>query len=322
VLELLVEVARWPAFPDAELVKRRAESITSLRQDEDNPSIRAGETLSELLYGPEHPYGRPAKGTVATLERIERAALTKFHADEINPAVLTLVVVGDVGAQKTIDRLCELLDGWTGAPARPIVVPPPAVPAVRRVRQIPMPGKSQTDIAYGFTTIRRLDPRYHAYWVLNNILGQFGLGGRLADNIRERQGMAYYAFSEFKANVGESPLVVRAGVDPKNVDRTIDAIDAEVRDLGLRGPTTVEMDESRAYLIGSIPRLLETNESIAAFLQDCERFDLGLDYDRRLPELLKAVTIDEVRAAAADVLNPERAALAIAGPETPVPKDA
>jgi zinc protease len=322
VLELLVEVARWPAFPDAELVKRRAESITSLRQDEDNPSIRAGETLSELLYGPEHPYGRPAKGTVATLERIERAALTKFHADEINPAVLTLVVVGDVGAQKTIDRLCELFDGWTGAPARPIVVPPPAVPAVRRVRQIPMPGKSQTDIAYGFTTIRRLDPRYHAYWVLNNILGQFGLGGRLADNIRERQGMAYYAFSEFKANVGESPLVVRAGVDPKNVDRTIDAIDAEVRDLGLRGPTTVEMDESRAYLIGSIPRLLETNESIAAFLQDCERFDLGLDYDRRLPELLEAVTIDEVRAAAADVLNPERAALAIAGPETPVPKDA
>jgi zinc protease len=82
------------------------------------------------------------------------------------------------------------------------------------------------------------------------------------------------------------------------------------------------MDESRAYLIGSIPRLLETNESIAAFLQDCERFDLGLDYDRRLPELLEAVTIDEVRAAAADVLNPERAALAIAGPETPVPKDA
>jgi len=316
VLELIVEVARWAAFPEAELVKRRAESITVLRQNEDNPSVRAGEALSELLYGPVHPYGRPAKGTVATLERIDRDALVKFHADEIRPAVLTAVVVGDVDAAKTIDRVCELLADWNGGPERPIVVPPPAVPAVRRVRQIPMPGKSQTDIAYGFTAIRRLDPRYHAYWVLNNILGQFGLGGRLADNIRERQGMAYYAFSEFNANVGESPLVVRAGVDPKNVDRTIEAIDAEVRALGLQGPTDAEMDESRSYLIGSIPRLLETNESIAAFLQDCEQFDLGLDYDRRLAGLLNAVTIDEVRAAAAEILHPEHAAVAVAGPET------
>ena len=316
VLDLVVEVARWPTFPDAELAKRRAESITALRQDADNPAVRAGEALSELLYGPTHPYGRPAKGSVATLERIERNQLVTFHANEIRPAVLTLVVVGDVPATRTIDRASELLEDWNGAPERPIVVPPPAARTSRRVREIAMSGKSQTDIAYGFTTISRLDPRYHAYWILNNILGQFGLGGRLADNIRERQGMAYYAFSEFNANFGESPLVVRAGVDPKNVDRTIEAIDAEVRELGLHGPTAVEMDESRSYLIGSIPRLLETNNSIAVFLQDCERFDLGLDYDRRLPEMLEAVTIDEVRAAAADTLRSEYAAMAIAGPET------
>jgi zinc protease len=316
VLDLVVEVARWPTFPDAELAKRRAESITALRQDEDNPAVRAGEALSELLYGPTHPYGRPAKGTVATLERIERNQLVTFHANAIRPTVLTLVVVGDVRATRTIDRASELLEDWNGAPERPIVVPPPPSGMSRRVREIAMSGKSQTDIAYGFTTISRVDPRYHAYWILNNVLGQFGLGGRLADNIRERQGMAYYAFSEFNANFGESPLVVRAGVDPKNVDRTIEAIDAEVRELGLHGPTAVEMEESRSYLIGSIPRLLETNNSIAAFLQDCERFDLGLDYDRRLPEMLGAVSIDEVRAAAADTLRSEYAAMAIAGPET------
>ncbi|MFL6281129.1 MAG: M16 family metallopeptidase [Vicinamibacterales bacterium] len=316
VLDLMVDIARSPVFPESELAKRRAECITFLRQNEDNPSIRAGEALSELLYGSAHPYGRPTRGTVATLERIDRNALVQFHARTIRPAVLTVVVVGDVGASRTIDRACELLETWSGAPKRPIVVPPPAVAAHRRLREIPMPGKSQTDIAYGFTTISRLDPRYPAYWLLNNILGQFGLGGRLADNIRERQGMAYYAFSAFNANVGESPLVVRAGVDPKNVDRTIEAIDAEVRDLGRHGPTAIEMDESRSYLIGSIPRLLETNDSIASFLQDCERFDLGLDYDRRLPEVLEAVTLDEVRAAAADVLHPERAAIAIAGPPT------
>jgi zinc protease len=173
----------------------------------------------------------------------------------------------------------------------------------------------QTDIAYGFTTISRLDPRYYSYWMMNNILGQFGLGGRLADNIRERQGMAYYAFSSFDPTVGEGPLVVRAGVDPKNVERAIEAIDTEVGQLGKDGPTPLEVEETRAYLIGSIPRLLETNDSIAEFLQSCEQFGLGLDYDRRLPALLESVTINEIRLASAEVLCPERAAIAIAGPD-------
>ena len=186
--------------------------------------------------------------------------------------------------------------------------------SARRERMFAMPGKPQTDIAYGFTTISRLDPRYCAYWMMNNILGQFGLGGRLAENIRERQGMAYYAFSVFDANVGEGPLMVRAGVDPQNVRRAIDAIDLEVRHLGLEGPTAVEMQETRDSLIGSIPRMFETNESIAEFLQTGEQFGLGLDYDRRLPGLLDAVTRDEVASAAAEVLEPARAAVAVAGP--------
>ncbi len=107
-----------------------------------------------------------------------------------------------------------------------------------------MPGKAQADIAYGFNTIRRLDPRYYAYWMMNNVLGQFGLGGRLADNIRERQGMAYYIYSTFDPSVGEGPLLVRAGVDPVNVGRTLDAIDEEVRALAAGGPTPAEVSET------------------------------------------------------------------------------
>src|SRR5262249_5712140 len=161
-----------------------------------------------------------------------------------------------------------------------------------------------TDLAYGFVTIRRLDPRYYAYWVMNNILGQFGLGGRLAENIRERQGMAYYAYSSFDPTIGAGPLLVRAGVDPRNVGRAIAAIDFEIGRLGREGPTAVEVEESRAFLIGSIPRLFETNHAIATFLQTSELFGLGLDYDRRLPALLESVTLDHVAAAAAEALRP------------------
>ena len=84
----------------------------------------------------------------------------------------------------------------------------------RRVRVIPMMNKAQADIAYGFTTILRSDPAFYAYWLMNNILGEYSIGGRLGDSIRERQGMAYYVFSGLDANVVPGPLLIRAGVNP------------------------------------------------------------------------------------------------------------
>jgi zinc protease len=149
---------------------------------------------------------------------------------------------------------------------------------------------------------------------LNNALGQYAMGGRLGDSIRERQGMAYYVSSSFDANVIEGPLLIRAGVSPANVDRAIASIDAELIRLWTEGITENELTESRQYLIGSMPRALETNAGIANFLQTSEFFDLGLDYDIRLPFLLSAVTLDEVNAAARRLLDPDRASIVIAGP--------
>jgi zinc protease len=227
---------------------------------------------------------------------------------------MSLAIVGDVRPDHALERAMQAFDDWTAESPAPATVSAPPPSQGRRTRIIAMPGKTQTDIAYGFTAIRRLDPRYYAYWMMNNVLGEFGLGGRLADNIRERQGMAYYAFSTLDATAGEAPLLVRAGVDPANVERALTAIDHEVSALAADGPTETELAETRAYLIGSIPRLLETNQSIATFLQASEEYGLGLDFDQRLPSLLGNVTLDEIHAAAAEVLDPARAAIAVAGP--------
>ncbi len=314
VLAIVLDVAQRPTFPVPEIDQRRAEIITALRQDEDNPAVRAVEALFELLYGEGHPYARKAKGTPSILERLRREDLVAFHAARIKPSTLTLTIVGDVRVDHALRRAELELMGWDGQAFDEVVVLPPPPAVERRMRDIEMPGKAQTDIAYGFTTIRRLDPRFYAYWVMNNILGQFGLGGRLADNIRERQGMAYYAFSAFDPSVAEGPLIVRAGVDPANVTRALAAIDEEVRRMCVEGPTSAEVEESREYLIGSIARMLETNQSIAAFLQNAEQFGLGLDYDRVLPLHLQTVTLEQVAAAAREVLDPGRAAVALAGP--------
>jgi zinc protease len=314
VLAVVADVARHPSFPQEEIDKRRAETITAIRQDEDNTGIRAAEALQALLYGPGHPYGRPAKGTIDSVGRFRREDLAAHHAARFAPSTLSVAIVGDVNARAAAADVHRAFDDWHAAPAPGRDVPPVQRHASRRQTTIEMPEKSQSDIAYGFTSISRLDPTYCHHWVMNNILGQFGLGGRLAENIRERQGMAYYAFSAFDPSLGPGPLVIRAGVDPANVERAVAAIDAEVGALGRDGATERELLETKQYLIGSIPRMLETNQSIALFLQTGEFFGLGLDYDRRLPALLQAVTLDDVKAAAASVLHPDRACVAIAGP--------
>src|SRR4029077_10976413 len=115
------------------------------------------------------------------------------------------------------------------------------------------------------------------------------------------------------ANVIPGPLAIRAGVAAANVERAIAAIDHEVEMLAKEGPTGTELLESRQYLIGSLPRTLETNASIAGFLQGVEFFGLGLDYDVRLPELLRSVSHEDVHAAARRLLDPARAAVVVAG---------
>jgi zinc protease len=126
--------------------------------------------------------------------------------------------------------------------------------------------------------------------------------------------MAYHVSSSFEANLLAGPLVVRAGVSAANVDRAIEAIDQEVTALVREGVTAKELAESRQYMIGSMPRQLETNAGIAQFLQTAEFFALGLDYDVRLPALLGAVTLDDVHAVAATYLNADYATIVVAGP--------
>lgn len=314
ILGALADIVMHPAFPEHEVRTRRGEINTLIRQDEDNPAVVATEGLLADLYGSGHGYGRRPRGSVASVEAIDRAALLQFHAERFRPGSLSLALVGDVEPARGIDAAAAALAAWAAPPAAALELPEAAPSPGRRVRVIPMMNKAQTDIAYGFTSVRRSDPAYYAYWLLNNILGQYSLGGRLGDSIRERQGMAYYVFSALDANVIPGPLMIRAGVSPANVDKAVASIDEELAKLAAHGPTEAEMRESKQYLIGSMPRTLETNTGIASFLQTAEFFGLGLDYDLRVPALLEAVTRDALHEAARRALVPENATVVIAGP--------
>jgi zinc protease len=276
--------------------------------------VRSTESLMALLYPGGHPYGRPTKGTVATVEHLTREQLVRLHADRFAPSELTAVVVGDIEVERARDLTARVFGDWRKPRPAPVPLASPSPAVGRRRLVIPMMNKAQTDVAYGFTTIRRADPACEALRLMNNVLGQYALGGRLGDSIRERQGMAYYVSSAVDPNVVEGPLLIRAGVGAANVDRAVASIDEELTRLVEEGVSAGELDASRQYLVGSLPRALETNAAIATFLQMAEFFGLGTDYDVRMPALLRAVTLDEVNAIARRVIDPSRAAIVIAGP--------
>jgi zinc protease len=314
VLALLGEIITSPSLPPDEIENQKGQVVTAIRQDQDSPAVRASETLMASLYPNGHPYGRPTKGGVDIVEKLNREALTTLHAARFAPTELTAVVVGAISPPAMQSAAERAFGSWNTPRPAPMRVPEVVPAAARRRFVLPMMNKAQADIAYGVTAVRRKDPQYYACWLMNNAFGQYGIGGRLGDNIRERQGMAYYVSSSLDANVAEGPLVIRAGVGPPNVDRAIASIDEEAARLADKGLTQKELDDSRRYLIGAMPRALETNAAIASFLQTAEFFELGLDYDVRLPGYLEAVTLDDANAAAKRLLDVNRATIVVAGP--------
>src|SRR5439155_24122886 len=119
-------------------------------------------SLMALLYPNGHPYGRPTKGAIEVVESLPRERLQRLHADRFAPGELTAVVVGDVEVERARDLAARVFSDWRKPRPPAIPLGPPAPAMSRRRLVITMMNKAQTDIAYGFTTIRRSDPAYEA----------------------------------------------------------------------------------------------------------------------------------------------------------------
>ena len=313
IFALVAEVIRRPKFDDLEVETRRAELLTAILQDEDDPGAVAVDVLMGRLY-PTHPYGRRPRGTATTVQRITRSDLVAFHRKWFTPEGTTVVVVGDVAPTAVIQATERWFSSWHVKRHEEPLLANVAPTVTRDLFVVPMMNKAQADVAYAVIGLRRADPAYYDAWVMNNALGQYALGGRLGDSIRERQGMAYYVYSSLDATLAAGPLMIRAGVSGENVERTLASIDHELTLILEGGLTAKEYDESKRYLIGSIPRQLETNAGIAGFLLSAEFHGLGPDYDRDLPDFLDAVTLEGVNDVARRLLDPAKATVVVAGP--------
>jgi zinc protease len=228
---------------------------------------------------------------------------------------MVIALVGSVDPKIAVEQVAEALGDWTA----PEQMKPPALPALKPLkktttRKVKIPGKSQADLAIGSSGPRRKDPEYIADALGNSALGQFGLGGRIGDVVREKSGLAYYASSTLNAGIGPGSWCVSAGVNPANVQKARDLICREIRLFVEKSITSTELADSQSNFIGRLPLSLESNSGVAGALLNIERYDLGLDYYRRYPDMVRAITPEEVLSAVRKYLDPDRLAIATAGP--------
>lgn len=315
LVEILSDMLLNPTFPNEELEKVRGQFITGLKEDEDSPRSMAGRHFREILYGTEHPYGRPASGTIESINQLGQADLVNFYQRVLHPAKGILVVVGDVTSDMVYQTMERALGQWQPAHSPPDVTLPEPRPLTVPVRRVhPMPNKSQADLVLGVIGPRRQDSDFYAAEVGDTILGQLGLGGRIGMRVRDQAGMAYYARTNLGGNMGPAPWTAYAGVNPAGLDKAIELILAEIRRFREELVTERELADAKAYLTGILPLQMETNEGVASMLMEIELYQLGDDFIARYPNLINAISQEEIRATAQKYLDDHLFALAIAGP--------
>lgn len=315
LLAIAAEVLTEPAFPPDEVERVRGELITSLRVNGLDTRQVAERAFRRLAYPAGHPHHQSPDGEESVVAGLSAGDLRAFHAQHYRPGAAIVAIVGDVDAGSAVDLANAVFGAWraNGTWTMP-VFPAPRPPDGLLMEEVAVPGKSQSDLVLGIPGIARTDPDYYAVMMANLFLGQLGMMGRIGQNVRERQGMAYYAFSDLRAGLLAGPWWVRAGVNPANVDRAIAAILHEVKELQKYGPSPDELADARTYLTGSLVVRLETSQGIAQTLADIELFGLGLDYLERYPSIINGTSRDAI-VRAIRRFPAEAYALAVAGPE-------
>lgn len=314
LLGLASEVLREPAFP-VELVERlRGQLLSGLAVRDQDTADRASMAFEEIIF-PNHPYGLPSDGYTETIGRIQPSDLADFHARYYRPQGMVMVVIGALHAGEVIEQVERVFGDWDCPASDAVPELPEIIPLREGVRRhIPLAGKVQTDLVMGTLGPRRGSPDYMAASLGNNILGQFGMMGRIGDVVREQAGLAYSASTSLNSWIHSGTWEVSAGVSPANLERAIDLINQEILRFTAEPVTPEELADSQANYVGRLPLSLESNSGVANALLSLERFQLGLDYYRRYPAMVESVTPQQILEVARRYLNPQTFAVVSAGP--------
>ena len=310
-LKIFQDVLLNPTFSNKELQPLVQRLKGTLKSQEDEPGIVADRAFRRIVYG-DYPYGFPEIGTAATLMKINANDLLTFHRQYYRPNNAILTIVGDLTQAEAQTMVETFFGGWEAGELPP--PPPPPSPRLTKPTVVKIDKDiTQANIILGQIGIKRTDPDFYAFQLMNYILGGGGFESRLMDNIRDNLGLVYNVHSSFGPGLESGPFDI--GLETKNstggqaVTEVLKELDRIRQDL----VTDKELTDAKSYLIGSLPMKMDSNAKRAALLGYAELYGLGLDYPWRYPEIINNLTRDDILNVARKYLDPDKYALVVVG---------
>ena len=298
LLATLVEVVDSPTFPQVQFERYKMQTLTMLAIQAQDSFDQADLAFNRLFYR-DHPYAHPQSGTFQTIQGLTRDDLVEFHQRFYGPKGMAIAIVGGIQPEEALQVCHDSIGTWTRPKQNALAEPPAFEPPQQAQREhIPLDDKSQTDLMVGTLAPETMSQDYYACSIGNNILGQFGMMGRLGNSVREKAGLAYSIQSDLGGCIGPVPWLIAAGVNPDNLEKALRLIRKELERFLNQPVTATELNNSKTQMVGRIPLSLENNSGIANALLSIERYGLSLDYFSELPGILESISSEEILAAA------------------------
>ena len=296
----------------ADVEVERGVILEEIAMHDDDPGDLAHDVFAEALFG-DSALGRPVIGTVDSIEALSRTTINSFYRKRYALPHMVVSASGAVDHARLL-RLVRKAFGplLTGdvepAPQRPYDEPP----AVRSRVVCDLRETEQAHVVLGTSGLRRDDDRRFALEVLSGALGG-GMSSRLFQTVREERGLAYSVYSYASSHADTGLFGVYAGCAPGKVDQVLDLVRTELASVAASGVTDEEVRRAKGSMRAGLLLGLEDTGSRMSRLGKAElvhRDLLGVD---EVLHLIDAVTTDDVRAIAADVLT-RPLSLGVVGP--------
>jgi zinc protease len=318
-LDLYADIILNPSFPEKELHRLKLQRLAQLQARADDAEQTAAAVFPRLIYGVDHPYGRPEVGTPGSVQSITRDDALTFYKRIMVPGNSALVVVGDVRPDAIASALEARLRAWLPGPVPPSpAVAPPASPPRGGVYLIDKPAAAQSVLKVGKIGAARKSADFFPLRVMNAILGgQFA--SRINLNLREDKGYTYGAESSLSFLRGPGPFEVGATVQTAVTKEALVEIMKELGDITSRRPITdAELAFAKQGIIQGFPGRFETTFGVAGQIAVLVEHDLPDDEFAHYQDRVEAVTRVEVDKVAREYITPASMSILVVGDRSQV----
>jgi zinc protease len=319
-LELFADVILNPSFPDADFKRQQKLQLAAIDREKNTPLQMALRVFPGLLYGAQHAYGNPltGSGTSASVAKMTREDLAKFHDVWIRPNDSTLIVVGDTTLAEVTPKLEKLFAGWKAGK-----VPPKNIGTVQQapksvVYLVDKPGALQSVIIAGHIAPPTNNPKEIAIEAMNDGLGG-NFAARLNMNLREDKHWSYGAQTRLVAARGQRPFIAIAPVQTDKTKESMSEMNKEFRGILTDKPLTAEeLEKIQANETLSLPGSRETIDSVGQSIADLIHFGLPDDYYQTYAGKVRALKTSDLNDAAKAVVHPDNMIWVVVGDRTKI----